>query len=178
MMTLGVIVVILPLWSNALQDRKRKEASIMGNRMGRLTCVFAFMSIAIGCASPQTQVNKAFESARKEAGNCAMEQRQSYYKQALCIDVAYKSGVPADYKQWSQLNQTLDDTVKLGRYADQTNMTRKDFDLGIKQLWQDSPSGQAAYLQQLEAERSEAVDDYIEQHNKSGNPPHPSGTGS
>lgn len=150
----------------------------MSNRMGRLICVFAFMSIAIGCASPQDQVNTALESASKEAGNCAMEQRQSYYKQALCIEVAYKSTVPANYKQWSQLNQTLDDTLKFGRYADQTNMTRKDFDTGIKQLWQDSPSGQAAFFKQLEAERSEALDDYIEQHNEHGNPSPPSGNGS
>lgn len=150
----------------------------MSNRMDRLICVFAFMSIAMGCASPQTQVNKALESASKEAGNCAIEQSQSYYKQALCIEVAYKSTVPANYKQWSQLNQTLENTLKFGRYADQTNMTRKDFDTGIKQLWQDSPSGQAAYFKQLEAERSEAVDDYIEQQNENRNPPPPIDNGS
>ena len=142
----------------------------MSNRMGRLTCIFAFMLILMGCVSPQTQVDKAFESARKEAGNCASEQDQSYYKQALCIEVVYKSTVPADYEQWSRLNQTLDDTVKFGRYADQTHLSREDFDTGMKQLWQDSPSGQAAYFKQLETGRSKALDEYIEQHNKSGNP--------
>ena len=141
----------------------------MSNRMGRLTCIFAFMLIPMGCASPQTQVDKAFESARKEAGNCASEQDQSYYKQALCIEVAYKSTVPANYKQWSQLNQTLENTLKFGRYADQTHMSRKDFDAGMKQLWQDSPAEQAAYFQQLEAERSKALDEYIQQHNETGN---------
>lgn len=176
MTALRVIVLIHPVWSNALKEKQ--EGSVMSLRTGRLTCVFAFMLIAVGCASSQTQVNKAFESAREEADNCASEQPQSYYKQALCIEVAYKSIVPADYEQWSQLNQTLAYTMKLGRYADQTHMSRKDFDAGMKQLWQDSPADQAAYFKQLEAERSKALDEYIEQHNKGGNPASTSNSGS
>jgi len=48
----------------------------------------------------------------------------------------------------------------------------------MKQLWQDSPADQAAYFKQLEAERSKALDEYIEQHNKGGNPASTSNSGS
>ena len=142
---------------------------------GRMVMIAATMLVAAGCASPPTAFSEAFESAQKQAVGCRAQEGQSYYEETVCIETVYKSTVPAGYANWGQLNQTLVNLLKFGRYADRTGMSRKDFDSGITTLWQASSSAQAAELNSLEAERSKAIDQYIEQHNVTGSVPASSG---
>lgn len=129
------------------------------------------------CLSPRATLNQAFEAARKQSAHCSEDEGQSYYDQTLCIETVYKSTVPTNYAHWSQLNETLLNIRKFGRYADQTNLTREEFDQGIRRLWQESSAAQVADLKHLEAERSQALDAYIEEHNGTDGTPVSPGNG-